>query len=174
MKRHFLELVAVIVVMITGCMAPADGTNPGTGTGTNDTEMHDQAGRLMNRLLGEWIDAPTPDSTIFHEKWERGSGSDLEGMGYVMLGRDTISIEHLRILHTDTGTFYSAAMPTQNEGRAVLFRLTSASDSLVFENPQHDFPTRIVYRPEGSGWVASVSGQLRGETRLLRFHLTPR
>ncbi len=160
-------LVAFVLHACTPPPPPADTTLP-------EATATDNAQRLVDRLVGEWIDAPAEDSTVFHEKWRRGPGRDLEGIGYVMLGNDTISIEHLRILHTDTGTFYSAEIPSQNNSGPVLFRLTAATDSLVFENPLHDFPTRIVYRPEGEGWLANVSGQMRGESRSLQFHLMPR
>jgi hypothetical protein len=42
---------------------------------------------------------------------------------------------------------------------AVAFTLVSSGPrEAVFENPAHDFPTRIVYRRQGERLVASVSG----------------
>jgi hypothetical protein len=180
MKPYFLVLATVIVVVMhTGCSAPADGRNTGVDPDTVSTsrpdEMQENASALIDDLVGQWVDDPGEDSTIFHEEWERLDPRHYQGLGFVMLGNDTVSIEHLNIHLTDTGTFYAAEIPTQNEGKPVYFKLTSANDSLVFENPQHDFPQRIVYQPqEPSGWIAFVSGAMQGQQRMMQFHLKPR
>ena len=41
----------------------------------------------------------------------------------------------------------------------VPFRLTEAGPNLLaFENPAHDYPTRITYRREGEQLTATISG----------------
>lgn len=168
----------IILLAICGCTAPVtDGTTTGVDTVATSTSDATVKGAqdLIDDLVGQWVDDPGEDSTIFHEQWHRLDARHYEGLGFVMLGNDTVSIEHLNINLTDTGMFYAAEIPTQNEGRPVYFKLTSANDSLVFENPQHDFPQRIVYRPqEPAGWVAFVSGSMQGEQRMMQFHLKPR
>jgi hypothetical protein len=155
-----------MILLLAGC------SEPPPIEATPDEDLPDPE-PLINGLLGEWVDAPASDSSIFHEHWYSDPDGGLTGMGYVMLGADTVSIEHLQILYTDSGTFYSVEMPGQNAGLPVLFRLTSASDSLVFENPLHDFPQRIVYTPRAPGWTARVSSPAPA-ARSLYFQLMPR
>ncbi|MDQ3100785.1 MAG: DUF6265 family protein, partial [Bacteroidota bacterium] len=115
------------------------------------------------------------DSTVFHEQWTKVDQRNYTGIGFVMMRLDTVSIERLGIQLTDSGTYYSAQIPSQNQGRAVHFKLTSAADSLVFENPQHDFPQRIVYAPDNTtGWKVKVSGRQQGGIRNMQFDLRPR
>jgi hypothetical protein len=129
---------------------------------------------LIKDLEGKWIDDQSDDSTVFHEHWQLLPDGSMDGLGFVMLGKDTVFIEHLGILHTDTGTYYSAQIPAQNEGRPVYFKLHPGGDSLSFVNPAHDFPQRIVYRKDGDAWHVDVSGRDDDGPRSMRFHLMPR
>lgn len=165
-------------LLILGCSSPGTESTPTDIDPTENTSpivRSVAADELINNLIGEWVGEPGEDSTVFHEQWERRDKRNLDGLGYVMLGKDTVSIEHLNIHITDTGTFYAAEIPSQNEGKPVFFKLTSSTDSLVFENPQHDFPQRIVYLPmDPQGWIAHVSGHQNGAWRTMHFHLMPR
>ena len=49
---------------------------------------------------------------------------------------------------------YEATVPNQNQGKTVPFTLNpNISDTLSFENPAHDFPTRIQYIPKSDDEV---------------------
>jgi len=45
-----------------------------------------------------------------------------------------------------------------------------SADEVVFENPQHDFPTRIIYRrnPDGS-LLAAIEGDRGGQTKRIEY-----
>lgn len=74
------------------------------------------------------------------------------------------AFEYLRIERRDDGIFYLAS-PGGRE--ATPFRLVESSPTLAaFENPQHDFPTRIAYELQGDGELrASIEGTVEGERR---------
>jgi hypothetical protein len=75
--------------------------------------------------------------------------------------------EFLRIEERDGGLFYIAAPRGQGE---TAFRLTSRTQtSVVFENPQHDFPQRITYRLEGDVLVAEAQAKRGDEWGGLTF-----
>ncbi len=129
----------------------------------------------INGLLGEWQDIQDSGGTIFHERWERIPDGSMAGVGTVLSGQDTVFIEHLGILNIKGKLHYAATVGSQNSGEAVLFELTHDRDSLVFTNPAHDFPQRIMYAPSGDdGWNVEVSGTNNGKTRTERYRFKRR
>lgn len=95
--------------------------------------------------------------------------SGCHGLSITLKGADTLEVEKMWLMPTDSG-FYFVAAPSQNP-EPTLFKLIS-SDSMrfVFENPTHDFPQRVIYhlvaqdtlqaRIEGTG----KDGQEQGMT----------
>lgn len=168
-----LSSIAIsIYLLISSC-----GTPVPVDTANWEEERIRRTGHstLIDDLIGKWISEQSNDSTVFHEQWERVDPNNLKGIGFVMLRNDTVSIEHLNIHVTDSGTFYAAQIPSQNDGVPVYFELQSGTDSLVFVNASHDFPQRITYSPaDPIGWTATVSGTVDGERRAMQFHLRPR
>ncbi len=124
----------------------------------------------LNTLLGEWSDVQDSSRTVFNEHWERAKDGSMAGLGFVLSGLDTVFIEHLGILNIEGKLHYAATVGGQNNGQAVLFALEHGTDSLVFTNPAHDFPQRIVYAPIGSdAWKVSVSGTSKGKFVIDRY-----
>lgn len=133
-------------------------------------------GRVAERMNGAWVDTSADGRTVFHEQWERTDEALHTGLGFVMSGTDTVFIEHLKIHWDGTGGWYSARIPSQNNGAYVDFKLEHASDdSLVFVNAAHDFPQRIRYAWQPSGaWSVVVSGVVNDTLRAERFLLRER
>lgn len=150
-----------------GCSTPQEPSAPIVGKNGPQIEL--------NSLLGEWQDVQDSGRTVFNEQWSRHTDGSLSGLGFVLSGKDTVFIEHLGILNIDGGTHYAATIRSQNNGQAVLFKLIHDRDSLVFANPQHDFPQRIVYTPDGPDhWHVTVSGVEEGEAQVDRYHFERR
>jgi len=80
------------------------------------------------------------------------------GMSRTIVGEKTAEFEYLRIEQRTDGVYYVAHPKAQCPGTD--FRLTRSSASeAVFENPQHDFPKRIIYRRIGDdSLTASIDG----------------
>lgn len=119
-------------------------------------------------LLGDWIDTTGHRPYVAHERWRRESDSILVGRGFTMKGKDTVHIEDLKLERTGTEVIYSARIGSQNSGDWVPFVGEYADeDSLVFENPGHDFPQCITYvRSRESGtWEVTVMGMEGGLER---------
>jgi len=67
------------------------------------------------------------------------------GMSRTVAGDKTIEFEYLRIEQRADAIYYVAHPKGRCPGTD--FKLTRASATeAVFENPQHDFPKRIIYR----------------------------
>ena len=121
-------------------------------------------------LYGDWLDIQDSGRTYVHEHWELGADGTPSGLGYVLSGNDTVFIEHLALLTLRDTLHYAVSVGSQG-GPAVLFKLIHDQDSLVFVNPQHDKPQRIVYTPAGpDAWLAIVSGTHQGETAVDHYH----
>jgi hypothetical protein len=72
--------------------------------------------------------------------------SYLQSRGYLIKGTDTIINERVALTRTKENILYTSAVEDQNDKKPIAFKLTSSADNVfVFENPEHDFPKRIVY-----------------------------
>jgi hypothetical protein len=81
------------------------------------------------------------------EEWKRVNKNYLQSKGYMIRGKDTILSEKIALTNTKEGIFYTSTVEDQNNKQAIAFKMTgSENNTFVFENPQHDFPKRIVYK----------------------------
>ena len=91
------------------------------------------------------------------EQWAPARGGLMMGTSVSGKGEAATSYEYMRLSRDADGGISLWAAPG---GRAATrFRLTSSSaGEAVFENPQHDFPTRIAYKRNGNRLTATISG----------------
>jgi hypothetical protein len=105
---------------------------------------------------------------VTQEHWMPPAGGMMLGLSRTVV-RDTVrEYEHLMI-STKGGVLVYTAKPS---GQAeTSFAAEHVSDTLlVFANPQHDFPQRILYRRRGAdSVVARIEGPRGGETRGIDF-----
>lgn len=95
-------------------------------------------------LVGEWQREGKP----LYEVWEKDKAGGLTGYGYRLQNGERQILETLVITVSEDSVIFTATVPDQNDGKAVLFVLNKQlTDMLSFENPQHDFPKKIQYRP---------------------------
>ena len=93
------------------------------------------------------------------EHWMKPEGGTMLGMNRTISGGKTAAYEFMRIEQEENGDIYYVAQPSgQKEAR---FKLTKAADDeAIFENPEHDFPQRVIYRKREDG---SLLGRIEGE-----------
>lgn len=118
------------------------------------------AARSINELAwitGDWQSVPGGRVQV-EEHWTTPGGATMMGMSRTIAGDKTVEFEYLRIEQRADGIYYVAHPKAQCPGTD--FKLTSASATeAVFENPQHDFPKRIIYRKSGEdALTASIDG----------------
>ena len=103
------------------------------------------------------------------EQWMAPAGESMLGMSRTVRKGRTVEHEFLQIRPDASGRLAYIAKP-HNQAEAS-FPLKSAGDkSVVFENPEHDFPQRILYRLEGEGrLMARIEGERGGQTRGIDF-----
>lgn len=105
----------------------------------------------LSWLVGKW--ESKGQNSSFEEHWMWPRDGVMIGMGREMSGSKMSFFEYLRIEQRKDGLFYVA----QPNGKTQTdFRLTHTSkNTLVFENPEHDFPKKIEYA-RGAGGVVTV------------------
>lgn len=107
-------------------------------------------------LSGTW--AGDLATSTYEEHWSTPAGGAMLGMARELKDGRMVAFEHLRIEERGGEVFYVAA---PGGGSPVDFRAVRLGPrEAVFENPEHDFPVRILYRLEdGGGLRARVEGR---------------
>jgi hypothetical protein len=111
----------------------------------------------LSWIAGAWETAPGAKRQS-EEHWTTAAGATMMGMSRTVAGEKTVEFEYLRIEQRADGIYYVAHPKARCP--ATDFKLTRASaNEAVFENPQHDFPKRIIYRKGADdSLTASVDG----------------
>ena len=121
-------------------------------------------------IAGDWQTDPA-GRAVSEEHWTRPAGGSMIGMSRTLVGDRTVSWESLRL--EERGEFvYYVASP---KGRcpATDFKLTRLSgQEAIFENPQHDFPKRIIYRKNSDGGLTAIVDGGEG-TKSEKFDFKP-
>ena len=103
-------------------------------------------------LVGCWV---TPDSSA-QEVWVVDSERSLAGFGVAINDNKVGFYEVLSIKQSGNGTWTYTAHPSGQA--AASFQAVQISDSsVVFANPDHDYPQEIRYRREGGRLYATIS-----------------
>lgn len=81
----------------------------------------------------------------------------------------TVAFEYMRIEKRPDGIYYLASP----NGRypPTPFKLIEVSDNkVVFENPEHDYPQRVIYRRKGDMLYGRIEGQQAGQSSSAQWH----
>ncbi len=115
-----------------------------------------------------------PEDGIIVESWNKVNDTLYAGRSYQVIGVDSTLTETIQLILKGTDLFYIPTVQAQNNQQPVSFRLTSQEGmKFTFENPEHDFPTTIVYEfRSDSSLKASISGTIHGELKAMDFEYT--
>jgi hypothetical protein len=116
-------------------------------------------------LAGCW--QYTAGSRTVTEFWLPSDGGTMMGLSRTVSGGKTVEHEFLLLRLGPLGIEYVAKPSGQAE--AVFIATKVAAGEVVFENPAHDFPTRITYRKGDAGLVATIDGMVKGKPRAIDF-----
>ena len=110
-----------------------------------------------------------PNGTKIEEQWFTPAGGAMLGMSRSVRDGKLREYEFMRILPAADGKLQYVAIPSGQPEAA--FPLKDIADNTVtFENPQHDFPQRILYRlVDKDTLVARIEGSVGGQARAADF-----
>lgn len=113
-------------------------------------------------FMGNWV-SHFPGADVY-ENWHRVNDRELAGYSYTRQQGDSIPFETIRLLEDDQGLHYIVTGAGQPGDSSVRFTASIVSDTLLqFDNPKHDFPTRIRYRRVTTDSIyAEISGMQEG------------
>jgi len=102
------------------------------------------------------------------EQWTKLAGQSMLGVGRTIKEGKTIFYEFLQIREQNDGIFYIAQ---PNGEKATAFKLVKVNATqAIFENPQHDFPQRIIYQRLVDGsLLAAIEGEEKGKSKRIEF-----
>lgn len=101
------------------------------------------------------------------EHWMPPEGGTMMGVSRTTAGEKTTEWEFLIIRQGAKGLDYVAKPSRQPEATFTATRATA--NEVVFENPAHDFPKRIIYKRDGDALTASIEGPMNGQNRRIDF-----
>ncbi len=121
-------------------------------------------------LAGCWsADGREPGSV---EHWLAPAGGTMLGVSRTVKGGKTIASEFMQLASNSDGKLVFTARPSgQHEASFVLANATD--NEVTFENPQHDFPQRIIYRRlSAQQMIARIEGLRAGTLRAVDFPMS--
>lgn len=120
----------------------------------------------LSWLAGCWEMRQGGRTTLEH--WMAPAGALMLGMSRTVRDGKAIEYEFLRISQEADGIYYIALPSGQRETR---FKLTDSNGrTLVFQNPEHDFPQTITYElNEDGSLLASIAGKSGDQQKTIEF-----
>ena len=121
----------------------------------------------INWLAGCW--ESNQSGRVSMERWTKPLGKMMLSTSQMVKNGKTLSFEFLRIVEDDTGLYY-ISKPSENKEETSFKLIKFASTEVVFENPEHDFPQRIIYRLEpDKSLLARIEGKNKGKEMGIDF-----
>lgn len=111
-------------------------------------------------LEGHW--AGTFGGAPYEERWGSPEGGLMQMTSKMVVEGEVPFFEFGLIERRDDGVFL-VPFPRGKRSSDDFRRVSGGSDEAVFENPRHDFPTRIVYRLRGESELVVILTGPQGE-----------
>jgi len=112
----------------------------------------------MSWIVGTW--KSSDDSSSYTESWKK-----VNEILYLGEGGQSSKME---LKQTGDGIFYVGKDLSQNDGKSASYKLMGTSaDSLIFENPDYNFPKRLIYvKKPNNGLYIWADGKLDGQYQI--------
>ncbi len=123
-------------------------------------------------IVGNWKTS-LPKGHII-ESWSIKNDSTLKSISYIIkpngdsMLQETVNLEYKKGI-----TNYVVTAADQNDNLPVSFKLIKhQNNKLIFENPEHDFPQRVVYKLISKNKIlAWIEGTIKGELKKKEFQM---
>lgn len=114
----------------------------------------------LSWMSGSWMS--NSDGGVVEEQWTPPRGGTMFGVNRTVHDNETSHFEYLCIQHTQDGIYYMAS-PKGRQPPTPFKLVQLEGTTAIFENLEHDFPQRIIYRRQRDMMRARIEGTRRGE-----------
>jgi uncharacterized protein DUF6265 len=119
----------------------------------------------LDWLSGYWLSCE--DGVEVSETWSQRRGGIMLGSS-ITIGDDAFSWEQTRIEASEAGLTFHAQPRGQAPAEFRLLR--GGAGEAVFENLEHDFPQRVIYRRQGDRLTGRIEGVAGGQEQSMEWH----
>ena len=116
----------------------------------------------LSWLIGRWRQQES-SGAYSDEIWSKASGEALVGAAHTIQNGDTVWSEQLEIKVAENGEVVYYANVPENDGPVGFKMISIAPYTVTFENPEHDFPWKIVYTLSGNNLHVRIAGYRDGQ-----------
>ncbi len=150
------SILLVLILMFFSCKKETD---------IQKNEKQFSEIKKANWFLGRW-ENKSSEGTL-SESWKKQNDSTFYGESYFVIEKDTVFAETIHLEERNGKLTYIVTVPNQKQEKPVRFNLTENSQNqLIFENPSHDFPNKIIYNQVGTdSLVAEIFGMKDGKEK---------
>jgi Domain of unknown function (DUF6265) len=116
----------------------------------------------LSWIVDRWVS--NDEESITYENWEMEDDTTFSGESYTVKNGDTVFNEQLKIEKIAEDVYYTAIV--KHNPDPVHFKLVELGENkVVFENPEHDFPNKIMYmlKKDGSLYARIEGKNKKGE-----------
>jgi hypothetical protein len=151
MRRFAVSLSLLAIIIAAGCAS------------SQRERVHhalDPDLAKLQWLAGSWLSQS--GATSSEEHWTEPAGGTMLGMNRTIVHGKTVFFEYLRIEKRADAIVYLASPKGQHPPTP--FKLAECTQNqATFENPQHDFPQRIIYERNGDELRGRIEGVRNGQ-----------
>ncbi len=163
-----MNIKSILLFYALGLLTACDNNMSNT-TSEKVAKEKIEKGIMFDRLVGVWKN----EDGKSYERWIKNADGSYLSEGFQVKDGDTVYAERVYVYQENSHWFSENTVPTQNEGKAVKFKVTQLSqDEVHFNNPAHDFPTDIHYHLTGKNTIyAFIAGpNLSGSRDTISFN----
>ncbi|WP_262071332.1 DUF6265 family protein [Stenotrophomonas sp. Marseille-Q5258] len=106
------------------------------------------------------------------EQWSTPAGGTMFGIGRTVKGGRTVGFEFMQLRRQDDGALAFIAWPG-GQDRTAFRAIRISAEEARFENPDNDFPQRVIYHRDGdTRLLARIEGAADDPGRAVDFPMT--
>jgi hypothetical protein len=126
--------------------------------------------QALGWLAGAWVQQD--DKRTVHEVWFAPVDGVMAGLSQTLRPGRKPSIEFMTITAEPDGATFTAH-PADQDPTPFVLKPGLGRDEAVFENLDHDFPQRIIYRRCGEDLCARIEGSVKGRFQAQEWRYRP-
>ena len=122
----------------------------------------------LGGMAGCWERRDDAKKLLITEQWMSPAGTSILGIGRTVKDGKTTGWEYMRIEKRDDGLYF-VSRPKENAEDTSFKLIRSTASEFVFENTEHDFPQRVIYKLQGEKMTGRIEGTMNGKERGIDF-----